>query len=77
MPFYSKFDVDSDLQKDHNLKLNHSKIIDRYMLQIAGWSYNSGKGKMVNRVNHGVGHNPIISLFMVDFQKMILCHDSI
>ena len=77
MPLYSKFDVDSDLQKDHNLKLNHSKIIDRYMLQIAGWSYNSGKGKMVNRVNHGVGHNPIISLFMVDFQKMILCHDSI
>ena len=45
MPLYSKFDVDLDLQKDHDLKLNHSKIIDRYTLQITGWSYNSGKGK--------------------------------
>ena len=51
MPLYSKFDVDSDLQKDNDLKLNHSKIIDRYILQITSWSYNSGKGKMVNRVN--------------------------
>ena len=49
MPLYSKLDL--DLQKDHDLKLNHSKIIDRYTLQITGWSYNSGKGKMVNRVN--------------------------
>ena len=26
--FYPKFDVDSDLQKDHDLKMSHSKVID-------------------------------------------------
>ena len=32
VPFYPKFDVDLDLQKDHDLKMNHSKVIDRYIL---------------------------------------------
>ena len=27
IPFYPKFDVDSDLQKDHDLKMIHSKSI--------------------------------------------------
>ena len=27
IPFYPKFDVDSDLLKDHDLKLSHSKSI--------------------------------------------------
>ena len=43
IPLLSRFDVDSGLQKDHDLKLSHSKIIDRYILQITGWSNNSGK----------------------------------
>ena len=27
IPFYPKFDVDSGLQKDHDLKMSHSKSI--------------------------------------------------